>query len=259
MRQSVKFKAKIDQLLQALQTNNNSKRDCKEHVKAITFRTRTVVHKFEVLDVNLPLLEFLDKMPKFAKFLRKIMFRHKRIGKGEKITVNAECSAVVARKNMPKLKDTRCFTMAMEIRGVNFGKALCSLGSSIILFPFSLVHSKGVLEDVLVKVHQFILHVDFIILDFQEDLEIPIMLGSLFLATSESIIDVEKVSLTMRIDGEVGVFKCVNIFPNVMNSSSSSSSSSSCHSIGSMLLHVPDKFYQGCCKWYGFLGKALRS
>ena len=41
----------------------------------------------------------------------------------------------------------------------------------------SLTHPRGIIEDVLVKVDKFIFPTDFIILDMQEDKEVPIILG----------------------------------------------------------------------------------
>ena len=54
----------------------------------------------------------------------------------------------------------------------------------------SLKHPQGVIEDVLVKVDKFIFPTDFIVLDVEEDKEIPIILGRPFLATSRAMIDV---------------------------------------------------------------------
>lgn len=51
---------------------------------------------------------------------------------------------------------------------------------------------------------------DFFILDFKEDLDIPILLGRTLLVTSKSTIDIENNELVIKIDGEVKVFKCDN-------------------------------------------------
>ena len=56
----------------------------------------------------------------------------------------------------------------------------------------SLKHPWGVIEDVLVKVDKFIFPADFIVLDMEEDKEIPIILGRPFLATGKAMIDVQK-------------------------------------------------------------------
>ena len=54
----------------------------------------------------------------------------------------------------------------------------------------SLKHPRGVIEDVLVKVEKFIFSTYIIVLDMEEDKEIPIILGRPFLATSKAMIDV---------------------------------------------------------------------
>lgn len=54
----------------------------------------------------------------------------------------------------------------------------------------------------------FIVPIDFLVLDFKEDQEIPILLSRLFLSMSRTTIDLEKNELTMKINGEIKVFKC---------------------------------------------------
>lgn len=51
-------------------------------------------------------------------------------------------------------------------------------------------YHEGKIEDVLVKMDKFIFPVDFIVLDFEVDKEVPIILGRPFLATKKTIIDV---------------------------------------------------------------------
>ncbi|KAA3465730.1 Retrovirus-related Pol polyprotein from transposon opus [Gossypium australe] len=119
------------------------------------------------------------------------MSRRKKIGREERFTLNAACSAVVSRRVLPKLKDPS------KIGGVNFGKTLCNLGASINLMPLSIYRKLGLgdlreTSDVLVRVKQFILLIGFINLDFKEELEILILLGRPFLATSKATIDVGK-------------------------------------------------------------------
>ena len=46
------------------------------------------------------------------------------------------------------------------------------------------------IEDVLVKVDKFIFPIDFIVLDMEEDKEIPIIRGRPFLETGKAMIDV---------------------------------------------------------------------
>ena len=60
----------------------------------------------------------------------------------------------------------------------------------------SLKHPRGIIEDVLVKVDKFIFPTDFIVLDMEEDKEIPLILGRPFLVTGRALIDVQKGELS---------------------------------------------------------------
>ena len=98
------------------------------------------------------------------------------------------------------MKDPGSFTIPCIIGGVEFQKALCDSGASINLMPLSvakqlslgefipttitlqmadrsMVKPEGVLEDVLVIVGKFFFPVDFIILDMEEDSQVPLLLG----------------------------------------------------------------------------------
>ena len=60
------------------------------------------------------------------------------------------------------------------------------------------------IEDGLVKVDKFIFPTDFIVLDMEENKEIPIILGRPFLATGRAMIDVQRGELKLRVqDDEV--------------------------------------------------------
>ncbi|KAA3483596.1 Retrovirus-related Pol polyprotein from transposon opus [Gossypium australe] len=125
------------------------------------------------------------------------------------------------------MKEPRSFTIPINIGSIHFKKALCDLGASKKLMPLSIYEKLGVgdlkntqiilplayrfigeLEDVLVKVRSFISPKNFVVLDFEEDREIPILLGRPFLATFRSTIDLEKNELKMKINGETETFRC---------------------------------------------------
>ena len=71
-------------------------------------------------------------------------------------------------------------------------------------------HPRGVIEDVLVKVDKFIFLTDFIVLDMEEDKEIPIILGIPFLATGRAMIDVQKGELKLRVQDDEVRFSVFN-------------------------------------------------
>ena len=57
----------------------------------------------------------------------------------------------------------------------------------------------GLIEEVLVNVDKFIFPEDFIVLDMEEDKEIPIILGRPFLDTGRAMIDVRWGELKLRV------------------------------------------------------------
>ena len=56
----------------------------------------------------------------------------------------------------------------------------------------TMAQPEGVLEDVLIKVGKFIFPVDFVVMDMEEDTQVPLILGRPFLATGDALIDIKK-------------------------------------------------------------------
>ena len=78
----------------------------------------------------------------------------------------------------------------------------------------SITYPEGKIEDVLVKVDKFIFPVDFIILDYEADRDVSIILGRPFLATRWTLIDVQQGELTIRVQDEqvtFNVFKAMKL------------------------------------------------
>jgi hypothetical protein len=74
----------------------------------------------------------------------------------------------------------------------------------------SIKRPRGILEDVSVKVDQFILLADFIVLDMEESpmpLPLPIILGRPFMRTADTKIYVKKGTVSMKVNGEKIEFK----------------------------------------------------
>ena len=86
----------------------------------------------------------------------------------------------------------------------------------------SMTQPEGILEDVLVKVGKFIFPVDFVIMQMEEDTQVPLLLGRPFLATGAALIDVQKGELTLRVGDEAVHFNINRILehPNVEADSS---------------------------------------
>lgn len=66
----------------------------------------------------------------------------------------------------------------------------------------SVKYLEGKIEDVLVQVDKFIFHADFIILNYEADREVQIILGRPFLAIGWALIDVQEGELTIKVDDQ---------------------------------------------------------
>ncbi|KAL5754796.1 hypothetical protein ACOSP7_023016 [Xanthoceras sorbifolium] len=217
--------------------------EVKAYVPPIPYPQRLKKHKdkksftkflevFKKLHINIPFVEALAQMPTYVKFLKEIISNKRRLVDFETVALTEECSAIIQNKLPPKLKDPGSFIILCTIGKSDFGKALCDLGASINLMPHSVFrklglgevketnitlqladrsvkYPHGIIEDVLVKVDKFYFPVDFIILDMEEDVEVPLILRRPFLATRGALIDVQQGKLTLRVGGEEAVF---NVF-----------------------------------------------
>ena len=70
----------------------------------------------------------------------------------------------------------------------------------------TMTQPEGVLEYVLIKVGKFIFPVDFLVMDMEEDTQVPVLFGRPFLATGAALIDVKKGELTLRVGEEAVQF-----------------------------------------------------
>ena len=193
---------------------------------------------FQKLEISMPFTEVVTQMPLYAKFLKEILSKKRRIAEEGVVNLTATCSAVI-KKNLPeKMKDPGSFTIPCVIGEFEFQKALCDSGASRNLMPLSVARKlslgeltpttvtlqmadrtmakpEGVIEDMLVKVGKFIFSVDFIILDMEEDSQVSLLLGRPFLATGAALIDMQKGVLTLRVGEEAADFNLLKSLKNV--------------------------------------------
>ncbi|XP_042944980.1 uncharacterized protein LOC122278839, partial [Carya illinoinensis] len=185
---------------------------------------------FKKIHINIPFADALEQMPNYVKFLKDIISKKRRLEEFETVKLSEECSAILQKKLPQKLKDPGSFTLPCTIGNSFFDKVLCDLGASINLMPLSVCrklgleemkpttislqladrsikYPRGIIEDVLVKVDKFIFPADFVVLDMEEDEEVPLILGRPFLATGRALIDVQKGELTLRVNKEEVMFK----------------------------------------------------
>ncbi|XP_070014410.1 uncharacterized protein [Nicotiana sylvestris] len=162
------------------------------------------------LSINMPLVKAIEQMLGYAKFMKDLVTK-KRSMDCETIKMTHQVSAIV-HSMAPKLEDPSAFIIPCTIGSADFSKALCDLGASINLMPYSVFKTLGIrqprptsmrlqmadrtmkrpldiIDDVLVQVDKFILPVDFVILNCEIDYEVPIILGRPFLATGKALVD----------------------------------------------------------------------
>ncbi|KAD5960699.1 hypothetical protein E3N88_12171 [Mikania micrantha] len=184
---------------------------------------------FKQLHINLPFVEALAQMPKYAKFLKDILTNKKKLEELSHVTLSEECSAILQNKLPQKMNDLGSFTIPCLIGSFSVSNALADLGASINLMAYavfeklgveehkptrmsiqladrSVKYPRGIVENLLVKINRFVFPVDFVILDIDEDNNVPLILGRPFLATARALIDVCSGKLTLRVYDEEVTF-----------------------------------------------------
>ena len=70
------------------------------------------------------------------------------------------------------------------------------------LADHSITRPYGVIEDVLVKVKHLIFQADFVVIDIEEDSDIPLILGCPFMCIASCVVDMGKKMLQMGIEDQ---------------------------------------------------------
>ncbi|XP_008347333.1 uncharacterized protein [Malus domestica] len=125
------------------------------------------------VQINLPLLDAIKQIPSYAKFLKELCSKKKKFLEYEKVILTEQCSVVLLHKLPPKKKDSGSFTISCTIGEGELKPTSVSLQ----LADRSVTYPLGILEDVIIKVDKFYLPADFIVLDMEEDKEVPLILG----------------------------------------------------------------------------------
>ncbi|XP_071940137.1 uncharacterized protein [Coffea arabica] len=201
-------------------------------------KEKEILEVFRKVEINIPLLDAIKQVPKYAKFLWDLCVNRRRLRGDERAIVGENVSAVLQRKLPPKCGDPGMFTIACRIGNTLIGKAMLDLGVSINVMPKSIYASlklgplknigiiiqladrtnaypDGLIEDVLVKINELIFPTDFYVLDMDDEHShdpSPLLLGRPCLSTARTKIDVNKGTLSMKFDGEIVHF---NIFESM--------------------------------------------
>ncbi|RDX68486.1 hypothetical protein CR513_52517, partial [Mucuna pruriens] len=186
---------------------------------------------FRKVEINIPLLDAIKQIPKYAKFLKELCVHKRRKMKGSRelggmvstLTRNNP-TAGISQVLPKKCRDPGIFSVPCTIGDSTFVDAMLDLGASIHvmlastyrslnfgdleptrmtiqLANRSIVQPLGVLEDVLVQVNELIFPADFYVLDMEDETSgkgSTLILGRPFLMTARTKIDVHAGTLSME-------------------------------------------------------------
>ncbi|XP_027083781.1 uncharacterized protein [Coffea arabica] len=184
-------------------------------------KEKEILDVFRKVQVNIPLLDAIKQVPKYAKFLKDLCVNKRKLRGDERVMVGENVSAVLQRKLPPKCGDPGIFAIPCKIGHSSIKNAMIDLGASINVMPKSIYDSlnlgplketgiiiqlanrtcaypDGIVEDVLVQVNGLIFPADFYVL-YMDDRSAPnpspIILERPFLSTAQTEIDVSKGTL----------------------------------------------------------------
>nr|GEZ35311.1 reverse transcriptase domain-containing protein [Tanacetum cinerariifolium] len=184
---------------------------------------------FQDLHFDISFTDALLLMPKFTSTIKSLLADKHKLFELAKIPLNENCSAMLLKKLLKKLGDLGKFLIPCDFPGMDVCHALADLGASINLMPLSIwknlslpkltptrmtleladrsiTRPKGVAEDVFVKVRKFHFSTDFIVVDFEANPLVPLILGRSFLRTGRALIDVYVEEITLRVNEKAVTF-----------------------------------------------------
>nr|GEW36068.1 reverse transcriptase domain-containing protein [Tanacetum cinerariifolium] len=184
---------------------------------------------FKYMSFEISFADALILMPKFALTLKALIGNKEKLSEMAQTPLNEHCSAVLLKKLPEKLGDPGKFLIPCDFPSMAKYLVLADLGTSINLMPFlvwkrlslpdltptymtlelagrSISRSVRVVEDVYVKVGSFHFLADFVVVDFDADPQVPLILIRSFLKAGRSLINVFEGELTLRVGKEAITF-----------------------------------------------------
>nr|GEX05193.1 reverse transcriptase domain-containing protein [Tanacetum cinerariifolium] len=184
---------------------------------------------FKDLDFNISFSDALILMPKFGPTIKTLLTNKDKLSELARTPLNEHCSMVLLKKLPEELGDPGKFLIQCDFSGLDECLALAHLSASIHLMPLSVWNKLslselspmcmtlelvdrsisrpvGVAEDIYVKVGTFHFPADFVVVDFDADPRVPLILERSFLKNGRALIDVFEGKLTLRVGKEAITF-----------------------------------------------------
>nr|GFC64497.1 reverse transcriptase domain-containing protein [Tanacetum cinerariifolium] len=177
-----------------------SRRENKRHREQANEKNKKFYEIFKDISFEISFTDALILMPKFASTLKALIGNREKLSEMARTPMNEHCLAVILNKLPKKLGDPGKFLIPCEFSRMDECLALADLGASINLMRLSVWKelslpeltptcmtleladrsvSKpiGIAKDVKVKVDMFHFSADFMVVDFEPDPRVPLILG----------------------------------------------------------------------------------
>ncbi|GKE95911.1 reverse transcriptase domain-containing protein, partial [Tanacetum coccineum] len=177
-------------------TNPSPKKSCDK----ASNQMEKIFQIIQDLRFDISFADSLFFMLKFAPTIKSLLMNKEKLLELAKIPLNENFSAMLLKKLPEKLGDPGKFLIPCDFPRMEVCHALADLGASINITPLSIwkklslpeltptrmtleladrsiTRPKGVAEDVFVKVGSFHFPTDFVVVDFEADPRVPLILG----------------------------------------------------------------------------------
>nr|GEY09000.1 reverse transcriptase domain-containing protein [Tanacetum cinerariifolium] len=148
---------------------------------------------FQDFHFDISFADALLLMPKFTSTIKSLLTNKDTLFELAKIPLNENYSAMPLKKLLKKLGDPGKFLIPCDFLGMDMTLELANR---------SITRPKGVAEDVFVKVGKFYFSTDFVVVDFEADPRVPLILGRSFFRTAHALINVYREEITLRVNDE---------------------------------------------------------
>ncbi|GJS14645.1 reverse transcriptase domain-containing protein [Tanacetum coccineum] len=153
---------------------------------------------FKQLHINISFADALILIPKYQKMLKSLLSNKEKLIELENTPLNENCSVVILKKLPKKLGDPGKFLIPCGFSELKC-KALFDLSASIKLMPLSVLKEMFFVG----SVGKFTFLADFVIVDYESDPRVPLVLGRPFLRTARALIDVHGEEMILRDEREI--------------------------------------------------------
>ncbi|GJU72947.1 reverse transcriptase domain-containing protein [Tanacetum coccineum] len=184
-----------------------SRRDDQKSRDKASNQMEKIFQIFQDLRFDISFADALLLMPRFAPTIKSLLMNKEKLLELAKIPLNENCSAMLLKKLPEKLGDPDKFLIPCNFPGMDLSlPELTPTRMTLELADRSITYPKGLAEDVFVKVGKFHFPTDFVVVDFEVDPQVPLILGRSFLRTGRALIDVYGEEIILWVDNKAVTF-----------------------------------------------------